>query len=170
MNSSLTFGLEHLQSNLALLLAGRRLGAGAAAETEEIRSITISMSSEKRAISFHAVERDVPPLNVRRGPHWGRPNNSRKVQHPQKSFSTLAFTPVLAVVLLRGGWNPVPFLLGLVDWHLITIGSIANLIVIEAAAGCGVRIGFREHARVGVPVTVASLVVLLAWTALAGGR
>ena len=54
--------------------------------------------------------------------------------------------------------------------NLITIGSIANLIVIEAAAGCGVRIGFREHARVGVPVTVASLVVLLAWTALAGGR
>lgn len=54
--------------------------------------------------------------------------------------------------------------------NLITLGSIANLIVIEAAAGCGVTITFREHARVGVPVTLVSLAVVLAWTVLAGGR
>jgi Na+/H+ antiporter NhaD/arsenite permease-like protein len=37
--------------------------------------------------------------------------------------------------------------------NLLTIGSIANLIVIEQARQCGIRIGFREHARVGIPVT-----------------
>jgi len=47
--------------------------------------------------------------------------------------------------------------------NLITIGSIANLIVIEQAAACGVDITFRDHARVGIPVTLASLAVLAAW-------
>jgi Na+/H+ antiporter NhaD/arsenite permease-like protein len=50
--------------------------------------------------------------------------------------------------------------------NLITIGSIANLIVIEQAAACGVEITFREHARAGIPVTVASLAVLAAWIGL----
>jgi Na+/H+ antiporter NhaD/arsenite permease-like protein len=47
--------------------------------------------------------------------------------------------------------------------NLITIGSIANLIVIEQAAACGIRISFGEHARVGVPVTLASFGVLAVW-------
>jgi Na+/H+ antiporter NhaD/arsenite permease-like protein len=50
--------------------------------------------------------------------------------------------------------------------NLITIGSIANLIVIEQAAACGVNITFRDHARVGVPITVLSLAVLAAWIAV----
>lgn len=52
--------------------------------------------------------------------------------------------------------------------NLITIGSIANLIVIEQARLQGVRISFRDHARVGVPVTLLSLLLLLAWIALVG--
>ena len=47
--------------------------------------------------------------------------------------------------------------------NLITIGSIANLIVIEQAASCGVRISFWDHARVGIPVTLASFLVLAVW-------
>ena len=50
--------------------------------------------------------------------------------------------------------------------NLITIGSIANLIVIEQARGQGVTLGFREHARAGVPVTLASLGILSAWLLL----
>jgi len=50
--------------------------------------------------------------------------------------------------------------------NLITIGSIANLIVIEQARGLGVTLGFREHARAGVPITLASLAILLAWLLL----
>jgi Na+/H+ antiporter NhaD/arsenite permease-like protein len=51
--------------------------------------------------------------------------------------------------------------------NLILIGSIANLIVVEQARGCGVAIGFGEHARIGIPVTLVSLAVLWAWIALA---
>jgi Na+/H+ antiporter NhaD/arsenite permease-like protein len=47
--------------------------------------------------------------------------------------------------------------------NLITIGSIANLIVIEQARGLGVRLTFREHARAGIPVTLASLGVIVVW-------
>ncbi len=50
--------------------------------------------------------------------------------------------------------------------NLITIGSIANLIVIEQAKTCGIRIGFCEHARAGIPGPLFTLLVLLAWTAL----
>lgn len=47
--------------------------------------------------------------------------------------------------------------------NLIIIGSIANLIVIEQAANHGIKITFRQHAAVGVPVTLASLFVLIVW-------
>lgn len=51
--------------------------------------------------------------------------------------------------------------------NLITIGSIANLITIEQARAFGVEISFREHARLGIPVTLASLAALAAWIAVA---
>jgi Na+/H+ antiporter NhaD/arsenite permease-like protein len=43
------------------------------------------------------------------------------------------------------------------------VGSIANLIVVDQAALLGVKIGWRQHARVGVPVTLASLALAAAW-------
>jgi Na+/H+ antiporter NhaD/arsenite permease-like protein len=49
--------------------------------------------------------------------------------------------------------------------NLITIGSIANLIVIVQAKAFGVHISFREHARVGIPVTLASLLITFMWIA-----
>lgn len=51
--------------------------------------------------------------------------------------------------------------------NLFIVGSIANLITVEQARAYGVKIGFREHARVGVPVTLLSMMIALAWTALA---
>lgn len=77
---------------------------------------------------------------------------------------------VPAVMLLLGSLDPaVP-----AQWYalavsstfagnLITIGSIANLIVIEQAALFGVDISFRDHARAGIPVTLFSLLVLAMW-------
>jgi len=47
--------------------------------------------------------------------------------------------------------------------NLITIGSIANLITIEQARSHGVIISFKEHARIGIPVTALSLLVILLW-------
>ena len=47
--------------------------------------------------------------------------------------------------------------------NLITIGSIANLITIEQARHYGITIGFKEHARIGIPVTALSLLVTILW-------
>jgi len=47
--------------------------------------------------------------------------------------------------------------------NLLIVGSIANIIVIDQARHFQVRIGWLEHARVGVPVTVVSLGFAAAW-------
>jgi len=47
--------------------------------------------------------------------------------------------------------------------NLIIVGSIANIIVVDVAGRQGVRIGWREHARVGVPVTLLTLTVAALW-------
>jgi len=49
--------------------------------------------------------------------------------------------------------------------NLFIVGSIANIIVVEQAAHLGVHITWREHARVGVPVTILTLGVAAAWLA-----
>ena len=43
--------------------------------------------------------------------------------------------------------------------NLFIVGSIANIIVVEAAERRGVAIDWRAHARVGVPVTLATFAV-----------
>jgi len=43
--------------------------------------------------------------------------------------------------------------------NLTIVGSVANLIVVEQARGAGIRLGFVEHGKVGVPVTLLTLVV-----------
>ena len=53
--------------------------------------------------------------------------------------------------------------------NLFIVGSIANIIVIDAAARRGVQIGWRRHARVGVPVTLATLAITAAYLALRMG-
>jgi Na+/H+ antiporter NhaD/arsenite permease-like protein len=53
--------------------------------------------------------------------------------------------------------------------NLITIGSIANLIVIEGARDYGVEIRFGQYARAGIPVTLFSLLSVLVWVSLFAG-
>ena len=50
--------------------------------------------------------------------------------------------------------------------NLLVVGSVANIIVVDAAAARGIRIGWRTHARVGVPVTLATLAVTALFLAL----
>ena len=53
--------------------------------------------------------------------------------------------------------------------NLLIVGSIANIIVVDQAAPLGVRIGWRTHARVGVPVTLATLALAAGWLWLRAG-
>ena len=52
--------------------------------------------------------------------------------------------------------------------NLTIVGSIANLITVEQARGYGVKIGFRQHAQVGVPAAVFSMLAVLGWAAIRG--
>jgi len=52
--------------------------------------------------------------------------------------------------------------------NLLTIGSMANLIVIEQARQNGVKITFGEYAKSGILVTAMNLAILGAWIMLMG--
>jgi Na+/H+ antiporter NhaD/arsenite permease-like protein len=100
--------------------------------------------------------------------------------HLDNPASLTAVTAVLAnlvsnvpaVLVLR------PFVANLADpqraWLIVAmastlagnftlVGSVANLIVAYRAANRGIRIGFWEYFRMGAPLTVATLLIGLAW-------
>jgi len=49
--------------------------------------------------------------------------------------------------------------------NLLLVGSIANLIVADQASLHGVRITWKQHALVGIPVTIITLCIAGAWLA-----
>jgi Na+/H+ antiporter NhaD/arsenite permease-like protein len=52
--------------------------------------------------------------------------------------------------------------------NLTLLGSVANLIVAEAALAQGVKITFREYLRAGLPITIATILVGIFWLSLTG--
>ncbi len=50
--------------------------------------------------------------------------------------------------------------------NLLVVGSIANIIVVDAAARRGIAIDWRTHARAGIPVTLATLAAAGLWLAI----
>ena len=56
--------------------------------------------------------------------------------------------------------------------NLFIVGSIANIIVVDAAARRGVRIDWKRHAAIGVPVTVVTMGVaaFYLWWRMRGGN
>jgi len=62
--------------------------------------------------------------------------------------------------------GPVLALSSTLAGNLFIVGSIANIIVVDQAGRLGVTISWREHARVGVPVTALTLAIAAGWLAL----
>lgn len=62
--------------------------------------------------------------------------------------------------------GPMLALVSTLAGNFFIVGSIANIIVVDAARRRGVAIGWRSHARAGVPVTLISLAVTAGWFAL----
>ncbi len=89
-------------------------------------------------------------------------------------LSNLVSNVPAVMLLLKNidlGQTTNPYLLALVSTYagnLIIIGSIANLITIEQAKIYNISVGFWVHAKIGIPVTVASILVALVWAAVAG--
>lgn len=50
--------------------------------------------------------------------------------------------------------------------NLLIVGSVANIIVVDAARRRGIEIDWKRHALTGVPVTLASLAIAALWFTL----
>jgi Na+/H+ antiporter NhaD/arsenite permease-like protein len=82
---------------------------------------------------------------------------------------------VPTVVMLLTVWRDIPegalyalALLTTFAGNFFLVGSIANLIVAERAAHAGVRFGFVDQARAGVPITILSMAFAIGWLQLGG--
>ena len=64
--------------------------------------------------------------------------------------------------------GPMLALVSTLAGNLLIVGSIANIIVVDAARRGGIAIDWRRHARTGVPVTLATLAITAAWFAWRG--
>jgi Na+/H+ antiporter NhaD/arsenite permease-like protein len=62
--------------------------------------------------------------------------------------------------------GPTLALVSTLAGNLLIVGSIANIIVVDAARKSGIEIDWRRHARVGVPATVISLAIAALWLAV----
>src|SRR3954463_3764630 len=82
---------------------------------------------------------------------------------------------VPAVVLLLAVWHQPPegalygfALLSTLAGDLLILGRLRHIIVVQRAQAMGVRLGFLEHARCGIPMTFASFVFACLWLWLSG--
>ena len=62
--------------------------------------------------------------------------------------------------------GPLLALVSTLAGNFFIVGSIANIIVVDAARRRGIAINWRSHARAGVPVTLFTLAVTAVWFAL----
>jgi len=65
--------------------------------------------------------------------------------------------------------GPMLALVSTLAGNLLIVGSIANIIVVDAARRQGIVIDWRRHLRTGLPVTFATLAITAAWFALRAG-
>src|SRR5258706_8139542 len=101
------------------------------------------------------------------------------LQHPGPLFgATFVLSNIVSnvpavMLLLPSAQHPLAgatlALVSTLAGNLFVVGSIANIIVVDAAARCGVPIGWRSHARVGVPVTLATLAITAGYLSLRMG-
>ncbi len=89
-------------------------------------------------------------------------------------FTTLGLSnlvsnvPAVMVLMPLAKGDHVGLTLALVSTlagNLLIVGSIANIIVVDAAKRCGVVIDWRRHAYTGVPVAVVTLGIAAGWLA-----
>lgn len=76
----------------------------------------------------------------------------------------LGVTENLSVITLQG-----LALFSTLAGNLLLTGSLANIIVAERAASQGIKLGFMDFMRVGVPVTLLSMVPAALWFSWATG-
>lgn len=95
------------------------------------------------------------------------------IQEPEWLFGTTVLlsnlvSNVPAVMLLLPAAvhplaGPILALAGTLAGNMLIVGSIANIIVVEQARALDIRITWKDHARIGIPVTSITLIFAAAW-------
>lgn len=62
--------------------------------------------------------------------------------------------------------GPMLALVSTLAGNFFIVGSIANIIVVDAARRRGIELDWRTHARAGVPVTLVTLAIVAVWFAV----
>ncbi len=93
-----------------------------------------------------------------------------RLDHPSTLFAATfvlsnIFSNVPAVMFLlpvakQAGAATLLALVSTFSGNLLIVGSIANIIVVDAAARRNIHIGWREHAATGIPVTAITLAIV----------
>jgi Na+/H+ antiporter NhaD/arsenite permease-like protein len=113
---------------------------------------------------------------------WGIDHWNGLLSHPVAALSLISaglsnlVSNVPAVLLLEPIAQAVPATGRETAWlalamsstlagNLTVLGSVANLIVVENAKRQGVEISFWEYCRVGIPLTILTLLVGIGWLA-----
>lgn len=80
--------------------------------------------------------------------------------------AVLLFKPLMAVIPDREqAWLALSMSSTLAG-NLTVLGSVANLIVVENARRAGTDLRFMEYLKVGIPLTIVTTVVGVAWLSL----
>lgn len=82
---------------------------------------------------------------------------------------------VPAVILITAVWPGAPegayyglALMSTLAGNFLIVGSLANLIVAERALTAGVRLGFTDFARAGIPMALVSMALAALWLGAGG--
>ncbi|HXX11103.1 MAG TPA: anion transporter [Burkholderiales bacterium] len=82
------------------------------------------------------------------------------------TVSNVPAVMLLLPVAQQPGDGPLLALVSTLSGNLFIVGSIANIIVLDAAAKEGVAVDWRRHARTGVPVTIITLMLAAVYLGL----
>ncbi len=82
--------------------------------------------------------------------------------------NTIGNVPLVMLLLsVLPDWSPASLhtlaLFSTLCGNFLIVGSIANIIAVERAREQGVTVSFMDYARIGVPVTLASLAMAWGW-------
>ncbi|KIL99126.1 Arsenic efflux pump protein [Paramagnetospirillum magnetotacticum MS-1] len=101
--------------------------------------------------------------------------DSLKAMVPVALVASNSIGNVPAVMLILAVW-PTPdtgaltglALLSTLAGNFLLVGSMANIIVAERAAGAGCRLSFGDFARAGIPMTLVTMAIAIVWLRLGG--
>jgi Na+/H+ antiporter NhaD/arsenite permease-like protein len=86
--------------------------------------------------------------------------------------NTIGNVPLVVFLLsVVGNWTGLSLyslaLFSTLSGNFLIVGSVANIIAVERARALGVTVGFIDYARIGIPVTLLSLLTAYAWIRIA---